>query len=105
MHAIGLFLQTGILWLLITLFTRSTDSQQTLNETRIVIFAMLAVGFVTKFLLRPYLGPFSLLVDVAALYWLVDKVCGNSRNITFKICLWYFLISILFALFFAVMSA
>jgi hypothetical protein len=104
MQVIGLFLQVGILWFLITLLTRSTNANQSLNETWIVIFGMLIVGFVSRLFLSAFLGPFTVLVDVAALYLLVDKVCGTSRKTTIRICAWYFGISFLIGLFFALLS-
>jgi hypothetical protein len=105
MQVIGLFLQVGILWFLITLFTQSTNANQSLNETWIVVFGMLIVGFVSRLFLSAFLGPFTVLVDVAALYLLVDKVCGTNRKTTIRICVWYFGISFLIGLFFALLSA
>lgn len=104
MNVIGTFLQVGILWFLITLFTRSTNSSQSLNETWIVIIGMLMVTFLTGLLLGGVLGPFTAIIDIAALYLLVDKVCGTSRKVTIKICAWYLGISFLFGLFFALLS-
>lgn len=105
MHIIGTFLSVGILWFLITLFTRSTSSTQSLTETWIVVIGMLIVGFVSRLLLSGILGPFTLVVDIAALYLLVDKVCGTSRKVTIKICAWYFGISFLIGVFFALLRA
>ena len=104
MQIIGLFLQVGILWFLITLFSRSTNSSQTLTETWIVVIGMLVVGVLTRWFLSGFLGPFTVIIDIAALYLLVDKVCGTSRKVTIKICGWYFGVSFLMALFFAVIS-
>lgn len=105
MPIIGLILQVGILWFLITLFSRSTNSSQALTETWIVVIGMLIVGILTRLFLSGRLGPFTAIIDIAALYWLVDKVCGTSRKVTFKICGWYFGISFLISLFFAVLSS
>jgi hypothetical protein len=104
MNVIGIFLQVGILWFLITLFTRSTSSSQSLNETWIVVIGMLIVSFLSRLLLGGILGPFTAIIEVAALYLLVDKVCGTSRKVTIKICAWYLGISFLFGLFFAMLS-
>jgi hypothetical protein len=77
----GLFFQVGILWFLITLFTGSTDSSRSLRETWIVIIGMLIVGLLARFMLAALLGDLeilidivALLIDIAALYVLVDKV-------------------------------
>lgn len=102
MNVFGTFLQVGILWFLITLFTRSTSSSQSLTETWIVVIGMLIVSFLTRLLLGAILGPFTLLINIAALYILVDKVCGTSRKVTIRICAWYLGISFLLSLLFAV---
>jgi hypothetical protein len=98
MHLFGLFLNVGILWFLITLFTRSTNARQSLTETWIVIIGMLVVGVMARWLIGPFLGPLVGLVEVAALYLLVDKVCGASRSATIRICAWYFGISLFLGL-------
>lgn len=95
MGLFGLFLQVGILWFLITLFTGSTNSDQSLRETWIVVIGMLIVGLLTRFLLPGVLGFASVLINVVALYVLVDKVCGASRKATIRICVWYFGITFL----------
>jgi len=105
MNIISLFLQVGILWFLITLFTRSTNSSQTLIETWIVVIGMLIIGGLTRFFLSGILGPFTIVIEAAALYFLVGKVCGASRKATLKICGWYFGLSLLTGLFFALLSA
>ncbi len=104
MGIFGLFLQVGILWFLITLFTGSTDANQSLRETWIVIIGMLIVSLLIRFLLA-VLFPESLLAGIAALmlsivalYVLVDKVCGASKKATTRICAWYFGIGFLFSL-------
>ncbi|MCW1883658.1 hypothetical protein OKA04_02890 [Luteolibacter flavescens] len=104
MNVIGLFLQVGILWFLITLFTGSTSSSRSLTETWIVVIGMLIVSFLVRLLLGGILGPFTFVIEIAALYLLVDKVCGTRRNVTIRICAWYLGISFLFSLFFAMIS-
>ena len=103
MNIIGTFISVGILWFLITLFTRSTNSTHTLNETWIVVIGMLFVNFLSDLLLGGFIGPFTAIVDIAALYFLVDKVCGTSQKITIKICAWYLGLSILVGVFFSVL--
>lgn len=90
MNAFGTFLSVGVLWFLITIFTRSTDSSQSLRETWIVVIGMLIVSFLSRLLLPEVLGPFTVVINIAVLYLLIDKVCGTSRRTTIKICAWYF---------------
>lgn len=99
MNTFGTFLSVGVLWFVITLFTRSTDSSQSLRETWIVVIGMLVVSLLSRLLLAGILGPFTVVVNIAALYLLIGKVCGESRRTTIKICAWYFGISFLIGLF------
>jgi len=85
----SLFFQVGILWLLITLFTRSTSSSQSLRETWIVILGMMIFGFFSRWFLDDIFGPLTGLLNIAWLYFLIDKVCRQSRKVTLKICGWY----------------
>ena len=98
MNIFGTFLQVGILWFLITLFTGQTNSNVSLTETWIVMIGMMIVGLLSRVILAPFLGPFVVLIDVGALYLLVDKVCGTARKTTLKICGWYLGISFVLAL-------
>jgi hypothetical protein len=102
---IGSFVSAAILWFLITLFTRSTNSSQTLTETWIVVIGMAMVSIVTRLLLGGILGIFTLVLNVVALYLLVDKVCGASRAATIRICVWYFVLTFLINLFFILMAS
>jgi hypothetical protein len=90
---IGLLFNVGILWFLITLFTRQTNSTVSLGETWMVIIGAMVVGIVSRLLLGGVLGPFVVIIDIIALYFLVDKVCGTPKQTTFKICGWYLGIS------------
>lgn len=99
MQVIKIFLEVGVLWFLIALFTRSTDSNRSLREAVIVVFGMLFVRAATLLLqLRGSLPPLALIIEIAALYLLVDKVCGCSLKTTVKICGWYIGASIVFAI-------
>lgn len=104
MSIIGTFLSVGILWFLITFFSRSTSSTQSLTETWIVVIGMMIVNLLCRWLLGGILGPFTLIVSIVALYFLIDKVCGTPRNITIRICLWYFGLSFLINVFFSLIS-
>ena len=89
MGIFNLFLQVGILWFLITLYSRSTNSASSLRETWIVVIGVMIVGLVARWILGGILGPFVGLISIVALYYLVDKVCGLSQKATKKICIWY----------------
>lgn len=105
MNVFGTFLQVGILWFLITLFTGQTNASVSLTETWIVMIGMMIVGVLTRLLLAPFLGPFVVLIDAGALYLLVDKVCGTARKTTLKICGWYLGISFVLALVWALIQS
>lgn len=95
MGLFGLFLQVGILWFLITFYSRSTNSKSTLRETWIVVLGMLSIGFIARLTLSSVLGGFVEIIPIIALYFLVDKVCELSRSATIKICVCYIVISVL----------
>jgi|AntAceMinimDraft_12_1070368.scaffolds.fasta_scaffold02818_2 hypothetical protein len=95
MFIFSLFLQVGILWFLITLYSNSTNSSTSLRETWIVVLGVATIGIVARFLLGGILGPFVGIINLIALYVLVDKVCGLPQRNTIKICAWYVLVSIL----------
>lgn len=91
MMVIGTFIDLGILWFLIVLFTGSIDAEQSYRETWIVIFGVMTVGLVFRSLLGDALAtPFQLV----ALYYLVDWWCGTDRRTTLKICAWYLVASV-----------
>lgn len=64
----GTLSSVALLWLLITFFTRATSSSGSLTETWIVIIGMQIVRFFSRLLLAWAIGPFVLLIELAALY-------------------------------------
>lgn len=53
------------------------------------MIGVMIVSFVARLVLGGVLGPFVGLINIVALYYLVDKVCGLSQSATKKICIWY----------------
>jgi len=58
MSTFGTFLDLGILWFLITLFTGSIDSDRSFREARIVAFGVKIIGFVCHAVLDKAFGAF-----------------------------------------------
>lgn len=102
--AFGIVLQAGILWFLITFFTRQANSVQSWREAKIVLIGVLFVTILSRLLLLNLLGPLVLLIEAAALYLLVDKVCETSQRVTIKICVWYFAATLVISGFFYLLS-
>lgn len=98
MNIIGVFIEVAILWLLITALTGAQDSAQSLRETWIVIIGMMFVNLLVSLFLKTLLGPLVAVIPVVALYFLIDKVLGESRKTTLRICGWYLAISFLWRL-------
>ncbi|MBL9177730.1 MAG: hypothetical protein JNM65_06685 [Verrucomicrobiaceae bacterium] len=94
MTSIGTFLDLGILWFLIVLFTGSIDADQSYRETWIVIFGVMIVGLVFRSLLGDPLRPLATPFQVVTLYFLVEWSCGTDRKTTLKICGWYLVASV-----------
>lgn len=93
-------LQLGLLWFLITLFTRQTDSRQSFRESLIVLGLYLLGSIVLKVLAAVIAIPGWLVIvpQIGLLYLLLDKVCGNATGVTIRICAWFFGLSLLFGL-------
>jgi len=100
MTIFSIFISLALLWFLVTLFTRSTNSSQTLTESWIIVIGMLIVNLLSKLFLYHFLGIFTLVVNIIALYFLVDKICGTPKSITIRICAWYFGLTFVMNLFF-----
>ena len=96
----GIVFQAGLLWFLITYYTRQTNSDQSWREAKIVLIGILFVTILTRLLLWDVLGIFVLVIEAVALYMIIDKVCGTSQRVTVKICAWYFTIILLVGGFF-----
>jgi len=89
MSTFGTFLDLGILWFLITLFTGSIDSERSFREAWIVAFGVKIIGFVCHAILDKAWAPLSVVVELGVLYFLVERVCETERRATLKICGWY----------------
>lgn len=85
----GLVFQAGLLWFVITLFTKQTNNSHSRNEMTIILIGFIAAALLTDLVLGPILGIFTVAINVVVLYILIDKVCGTSKKITMKICAWY----------------
>ena len=94
MTSISTFIDLGILWFLIALFTGSIDADKSYRETWIVVFGVMIVGSVFRSLLGDSLGPLAIPFQLVALYYLVDWSCGTDRRTTLKICGWYLVASV-----------
>ena len=97
---IGVVFKAALLWLLITFYTRQTSSDQSWREAQIVLMIFLAVSIAVRLFLGNILGLFVVLIEVGALYVIVDRVCETPKRVTIRICAWYFSVMFLVALFF-----
>ena len=66
---------------------------------------MIIVRIFGSLLLGGILGPLLIFVNVAELYFLVDKVCEKSRRTTIKICAWYFGLTLAIGMAFAALAS
>ena len=92
---LGILINLGVLWFLITFFTGSTNSDQSLRETIIVIFGVGIVQMVCGLALPGGFELLSIPVSLGALYFLVGWSCETDRRTTIKICAWYMLVALL----------
>ena len=91
-----LFIQVAVLWCLIAIYSGSSGSSSSVqHESWVVIIGVAIVGIVSRLLLAGILGPFTDVIPLIALYFLVDKVCDLGRDKTIKICSFYVVIMIM----------
>ncbi len=98
MSTTGTFIDIAILWLIIVIFTESSDSEQSFRDTWIVLFGVGMVGLVFQLILGASLRFLALPIEGIALYLLVEWSCGTERKVTLKICGWYVVVSAVFKL-------
>lgn len=90
------FIPLGLLWILIVILTGSRDEEQSYREALICTAGAAFVSMIfTWFVPHPWIllrYPLQLIV----LFFLVDKVCGCNRGITWRILIWYVLFALVF---------
>ena len=82
----GIFLNLGVLWVIVILFTESTDAERSYLEVWVVIFGVLLAGLFATFLLPSGFEVLGVVAQAIALFFLVEWSCGTDRRATWKIC-------------------
>ncbi len=94
----------ALLWVLIVVITGSRDNEQSYREALICTLGLAVISMIFTWCIP---SPFNLLcfpVQLVALYFLVDRVCECSVSTTWRIIIWYAVLSLLFWLLFEVIS-
>jgi hypothetical protein len=89
-----------LLWVLIVYFTRSLDNKQSFREAFICTLGLAVISMIFAWFV---FVPFNLLrfpVQMVALYFLIDRVCECSVATTWRIVIWYLVISVTFGVLF-----
>ena len=89
MFTTGTFLDFAVLWFLIAIFTESSESEESVRDTWIVVFGVGMAGMVSQWILGDSLRLLALPIEGITLYCLVEWSWGTERKITLKICGWY----------------
>lgn len=100
----GIFISVGLLWILLLIYSPTTDANQSRIETWSVVLAMQILRIIGGFVLIPFIGPLFIFVEVVALYFLVTKICDLDRSRTLRICFWYLGILFLLGLFMQILA-
>jgi len=86
-------LEGCLLWLLIVIFTKSTNSQRSEDQAGIVMFGTIIPAAVLALLIIPSFGkqtiPFIRLFQIFLLYFLLRKTCYLSRGAALHLCTWF----------------
>jgi hypothetical protein len=89
-----------LVWLLIVIFTGSRDSEQSYREALICTIGLAVISIIFSFFV-PY--PYKLIrfpLQVVALYFLIDRICGCSIATTWRIIIWYVVLTLVFGVLF-----
>lgn len=98
------FVPLGLIWVLIVIFTGSRDSDQSYREALICASGLAVISMIFAWVVP---APYNLLrypVQLVALFFLVDRVCECSRSVTWRILIWYVVISVGFAILFSLVA-
>lgn len=98
------FLPLLPLWVLIVIFTGSRDSDQSYREALLCACGLAAISMIFVWAVPM---PYKLLrypVQVVALFFLVDRICECSRAVTWRILIWYVVLTVGFALLFSLVA-
>ena len=87
---ISFALSAGILWLLLIVFHEGTSFEVQERNTLIIIGVVCLVGRISALLLPSGWGVLGLLFQVAALYLIIDRLCGYSTRTILKIMISFF---------------
>jgi hypothetical protein len=94
----------ALLWVLIVVLTGSRDAEQSYREALLCTVGLAVISMIFSWLVP---SPFNLLrfpVQLVALYFLVDRVCECSVSSTWRILIWFAVVSLLFWLLFGAIS-
>lgn len=82
---VSFVISAGTLWFLLVLFHEGSNFDAQEQQALAIILVVSLVGWVANLLLPDGFGPVALLLQVVALYFAVDKLCGYSTRTTWKI--------------------
>ncbi len=98
----GIVISSGVLWFLISYFTRGTEGGA--KKAFGIILIVMMCNFVLAFTLTPIIGGFSSLISIAVLYFSVEWICDTSRRNTLWITGCYFVIMLIIGVVSAILS-
>ena len=90
------FLPLGLVWVLIVIFTGSRDEDQSYREALICASGLAVISMIFAWFLPDQITLLRYPIQVIALFFLVDRVCECSRATTWRITIWYVVISLFF---------
>ena len=90
-----------LLWVLILYFTRSLDNKQSFREAFICTLGLAVISMIFTWFVPFPLNLLRFPVQMVALYFLIDRVCECSFATTWRIVIWYVVISVTFAVMFS----
>lgn len=92
------FLPLLPLWVLIAILTGSRDSNQSYREALICAAGLAVISIIFSWFLPSSISHLRYPVQWFALFHLVDRVCQCNRSTTWRIVIYYIVITIFFML-------
>jgi hypothetical protein len=98
------FAPLALLWVLIVIFTGSRDSTQSYREALLCACGLAAISMIFAWMVPMPVKLLRYPAQVVALFFLVDRICECSRAVTWRIVIWYVVITVGFALLFSLVA-
>ena len=90
---ISLLIQGGVIWALLIAFSEGHSIKYAQQEAMMILGVVLVTGIIAAIVLPAPLGLGAVVAQAAALFICVEKIGDRSRQVAWRITVWYFVIT------------